>query len=78
MKSLTAQRLTNLMTHRVCVLPALLVPLALFVSCGGPPPLAVDMPLHLEEHLDAATIVGSEVPAVKKLFGSIKREGQVN
>jgi hypothetical protein len=26
-------------------------------------PLTVDMPLHLEEHLEAATIVGSEVPA---------------
>jgi arylsulfatase A-like enzyme len=25
--------------------------------------LTVDMPLHLEEHLDAATIIGSEVPA---------------
>jgi hypothetical protein len=25
--------------------------------------LTADMPLHLEEHLDVATIVGSEVPA---------------
>ncbi len=33
------------------------------LACGGPTPLTVDMPLHLEEHLDAATIVGSEVPA---------------
>ena len=32
------------------------------LGCGGPAPLTVDMPLHLEEHLDAATIVGSEVP----------------
>ncbi|MEE9534617.1 MAG: hypothetical protein V3W06_09360, partial [Acidimicrobiia bacterium] len=32
------------------------------LGCGGPTPLTVDMPLHLEEHLDAATIVGSEVP----------------
>ncbi len=33
------------------------------LGCGGPAPLTVDMPLHLEDHLDAATIVGSEVPA---------------
>ncbi len=32
------------------------------LGCGGPAPLTVDMPLHLEEHLDEATIVGSEVP----------------
>jgi hypothetical protein len=25
-------------------------------GCGGPAPLTVDMPLHLEEHLDVATI----------------------
>jgi hypothetical protein len=35
----------------------------LFLGCGGPAPLTVDMPLHLEDHLDAATIVGSAVPA---------------
>ena len=29
----------------------------------GPAILTADMPLHLEEHLDVATIVGSEVPA---------------
>jgi arylsulfatase A-like enzyme len=33
------------------------------LGCGGSAPLSVDTPLHLEEHLDAATIVGSEVPA---------------
>ncbi len=33
------------------------------VGCSGPPPLTVDMPLHLEEHLDAATITGSGIPA---------------
>ncbi len=33
------------------------------LGCGGPTPLTVGMPLHLEDHLDAATIVGSEVPA---------------
>ncbi len=32
------------------------------LGCGGPAPLTVDMPLHLEDHLDAATVVGSEVP----------------
>lgn len=39
----------------------------ILVSCSGSPSgsvvLTVDMPLHLEEHLDAATIVGSEIPA---------------
>jgi len=29
---------------------------------SGPAPLTAETPLHLEEHLDAATIVGSEVP----------------
>ena len=29
----------------------------------GPVPLTAEVPLHLEEHLDVATIVGSEVPA---------------
>ncbi len=36
-----------------------------FICAGcetGPAPLTAEMPLHLEEHLDAATIVGSEVP----------------
>ena len=30
---------------------------------AGSPVLTAEMPLHLEEHLDAASIVGSEVPA---------------
>ena len=30
---------------------------------NGPAPLTADVPLHLEDHLDAATVVGSEVPA---------------
>jgi len=38
----------------------------LVLSCAGcetgPAPLTAEVPLHLEEHLDAATIVGSEVP----------------
>jgi arylsulfatase A-like enzyme len=40
--------------------------LALATSCTekepGPQPLSAERPLHLEEHLDAATIEGSEVP----------------
>ena len=37
---------------------------AVFIlGCGAPAPLTVDMPLHPEEHLEAATIVGSEVSA---------------
>jgi arylsulfatase A-like enzyme len=38
-----------------------------FLSCSGSssdsPVLTAEMPLHLEEHLDAATLVGSDVPA---------------
>ncbi|MCH7891866.1 MAG: hypothetical protein IH921_10235 [Gemmatimonadetes bacterium] len=48
------------------IFPATLLSLAL-ASCSGPPSgstvLTADMPLHLEQHLDVATIVGSEVPA---------------
>ncbi len=48
------------------ILPATLLTLPL-VSCSGSPSdspvLTADVPLHLEDHLDAATIVGSEVPA---------------
>ena len=36
-------------------------------GCAGPdsgqPPLTAEVPLHLEDHLDAATIVGSNMPA---------------
>jgi arylsulfatase A-like enzyme len=46
------------------ILPVALLTLP-FVSCSGSPSdspvLTADMPLHLEDHLDAATIVGSEV-----------------
>ncbi|MCH8813212.1 MAG: sulfatase [Gemmatimonadetes bacterium] len=48
--------------HRSSLLASLLLPSVLCLGCGGPAPLTVDMPLHLEEHLDVATIVGSEVP----------------
>ncbi|MDA2928455.1 hypothetical protein MYX84_00665 [Acidobacteria bacterium AH-259-O06] len=38
--------------------------LSIFASCErGPTPLTAHVPLHLEDHLDAATIEGSEVPA---------------
>ena len=47
------------------IFPATLLSLTL-VSCSGSPSgstvLTADMPLHLEDHLDAATVVGSEVP----------------
>ncbi len=49
--------------HRICLSTNLLLLSVWCFGCGGPAPLTVDMPLHLEEHLDAATIVGSEVPA---------------
>ncbi len=42
---------------------AMMCAVVFVLGCGGPAPLTVDMPLHLEDHLDAATIVGSEVPA---------------
>jgi hypothetical protein len=59
------QRLTTRFpkAHRTPALAGLLFPLVLCLGCGSPAPLTVDMPLHLEEHLDDATIVGSEVPA---------------
>ena len=56
--------ITRLLTgHRISLSTNLLLLSVLCLGCGGPAPLTVDMPLHLEEHLDAATIVGSEVPA---------------
>ncbi len=48
------------------IFPTTLLGLTL-VSCSGSPSgstvLTANMPLHLEQHLDVATIVGSEVPA---------------
>jgi len=49
--------------HRTSLSTNLLLLSVLCLGCGGPGPLTVDMPLHLEAHLDAATIVGSEVPS---------------
>ena len=47
------------------IFPATVLSLAL-VSCSGSPSgstvLTADVPLHLEDHLDAATIEGSEIP----------------
>ena len=48
------------------IFPAILLSLTLVSSScspSGSTVLTADMPLHLEQHLDAATIVGSEVPA---------------
>ena len=49
-----------------CRWSAPLLALVLALICAdcdsGPAPLTAETPLHLEEHLDAATIVGSEVP----------------
>ncbi len=43
-------------------LPAVLLVIS-FAGCEtGPDHLTAEMPLHLEEHLDAATIEGSEIP----------------
>lgn len=37
--------------------------LASIVGCRtGPPPLTADMPLHLEDHLESAAVVGSQTP----------------
>ncbi len=41
-----------------------LLPLFLLTTCQhGPAPLTAEVPLHLEDHLDAAVITGSEVPS---------------
>ncbi len=55
-------------TATVCHAPSSLVLLAplLFGACGGlgsDSALTADVPLKLQEHVDAATVVGSEVPA---------------
>jgi len=39
-----------------------LLPMMFYLGCSEPGALTVDMPLHLEEHLDAASIEGSKVP----------------
>ena len=43
---------------------SVLLPLFLLTGCqDGPAPLTAEVPLHLEDHLDAAVITGSEVPS---------------
>ena len=57
---------TQLHCHRgapIAGLPCLLLAGLLFLGCGGPAPLSVELPLHLEDHLAAATITGSVPPA---------------
>ncbi len=49
--------------RRFFLWPGLLLPSVLCLGCGEPAVLTADMPLHLEDHLDVATVVGSEVPA---------------
>ena len=34
----------------------------LCLGCGDPVPLTVDMPLHLEDHLAEARVIGSDIP----------------
>ncbi|MFH1765038.1 MAG: sulfatase, partial [Gemmatimonadota bacterium] len=48
---------------RILVLSSSLLVSVFCLGCDNSQTLAVDMPLHLEEHLDDATIIGSEVPA---------------
>ena len=48
------------------ILPVTLLTLPLLSCSGSPsdsPVLTAEVPLHLEDHLEAATVVGSEVPA---------------
>ncbi len=62
---LTAQFL-DLKRIAVWTVASLLTVLLTLISAGcqsGPAPLTAERPLHLEEHLEAATIEGSEVPA---------------
>ena len=45
------------------VWPAVLLPFMLCFGCNRAAPLTVEMPLHLEDHTDAAIVVGSDIPA---------------
>ncbi len=49
--------------RRVSPWLSLLMPGILCLGCSASPTLTVNEPLHLEDHIDAATVVGSEVPA---------------
>ncbi len=63
MKWLTAVRHRSSPIQWIVALITLVVVFGLAACDSGPPPLTAEMPLHLEEHLEAATIVGSEVPS---------------
>ncbi len=54
---------STLCTFRwTATLPAVLLVIS-FAGCEtGPDPLTAEIPLHLEDRLDAATIEGSEIP----------------
>ncbi|MFB3129770.1 MAG: hypothetical protein ACE1Y7_08760, partial [Lysobacteraceae bacterium] len=59
-------RLLSLKRIFLWTVASLLTVLLTLISAGcksGPAPLTAEVPLHLEEHLDAASIEGSEVPA---------------
>lgn len=57
------QRLTSRSQVRgISVLSGPLFPVVFVLGCGGPAPLTVDTPLHLEEHLDHTRVIGSDVP----------------
>ena len=50
-------------TGKGCVPLLALTSLLLLTGCqDGPAPLTAEVPLHLEDHLDAAVVTGSEVP----------------
>ncbi|MFH1762932.1 MAG: sulfatase [Gemmatimonadota bacterium] len=48
---------------RILVLSSSLLAVVICLGCDNSQTLTADMPFHLEEHLDDATIIGSEVPA---------------
>ena len=48
--------------RRMFLWPALLLTGVLCLGCGGPAPLTADMPLHLEDHVTEARVIGSEIP----------------
>ena len=46
------------------LLLAVISPLLMLTTCqSGPSPLTAEVPLHLEDHLDAAVVTGSEAPS---------------
>ncbi len=49
--------------RRAALAPLALLAVTLLGCQNGPEPLTADVPLHLEDHLESATVIGSEVPA---------------